>query len=196
MDILIGTSNESKITYIKNLLGENSFTLKSLSDLGIDTIANESGITVLENAKAKAKYYFDLSKTLTISIDSGLEFENIEEKLQPRDKVKRICGVDNPTEEEMLIYYCKFIREHGGRLKGTWYNVFVIYNGKEFYTHTANEDYYFVDKPNDIRINGLPLNSIQIDIKSGKYKSEKKIQTYPFDQEINQFITNTLKEII
>lgn len=109
MDILIGTSNKSRISYIKNLLGEKNFAFRSLSDLGIDKIAQESGNTVLENAKLKAKYYYDLSKTITISIDAGLEFENINEEFQPRDKVKRICGADNPTEEEMLKYYCKFI---------------------------------------------------------------------------------------
>ena len=70
-DIIIASHNEGKVSEIKDLLKNYDLRTLSSSDLGIDE-PEENGLSFEENALIKASTTSMLSKTVSISDDSGL----------------------------------------------------------------------------------------------------------------------------
>ena len=70
-DIIIASHNEGKVSEIKDLLKNYDLKILSSSDLGIDE-PEENGSSFEENALIKASVTSTLSKTVSISDDSGL----------------------------------------------------------------------------------------------------------------------------
>ena len=70
-DIIIASHNEGKVSEIKDLLKNYDLRTLSSSDLGIDE-PEENGSSFEENALIKASVTSTLSKTVSISDDSGL----------------------------------------------------------------------------------------------------------------------------
>ena len=73
--LLIATHNRDKLKELSFLLGGVPFELVSLSDVGIELDADETGDTLEENATLKAETYARLSGLPTLADDSGLEVE-------------------------------------------------------------------------------------------------------------------------
>ncbi|MCH9038633.1 MAG: RdgB/HAM1 family non-canonical purine NTP pyrophosphatase [Chloroflexi bacterium] len=73
--LLIATHNRGKLKELSFLLGGVPFELVSLSDVGIELDADETGDTLEENATLKAETYARLSGLPTLADDSGLEVE-------------------------------------------------------------------------------------------------------------------------
>jgi XTP/dITP diphosphohydrolase len=73
---LVATRNEHKLEEIRDLLGDLSIEVQSLTDAGVPRHPDEDSIEVFssfeENALAKARYYRSRSKLPTIADDSGL----------------------------------------------------------------------------------------------------------------------------
>tara|TARA_B100000161_G_scaffold193761_1_gene140720 strand:- start:25376 stop:25984 length:609 start_codon:yes stop_codon:yes gene_type:complete len=70
-DIIIASHNEGKVSEIRDLLKNYDLKILSSSDLGIDE-PEENGSSFEENALIKASVTSTLSKTVSISDDSGL----------------------------------------------------------------------------------------------------------------------------
>ena len=77
--ILIGTHNKGKFKEISDLLPKKVEKI-SPNDLGIDS-PKEDGKTFLENSEIKANFFCEKSKLLTLSDDSGLEIECLNNEL-------------------------------------------------------------------------------------------------------------------
>ena len=73
--LLIATHNAGKLRELAEILGGIPYRLLSLSDVGIDTDVEETGLTFEENATLKAETYRDLSGLPTLADDSGLEVD-------------------------------------------------------------------------------------------------------------------------
>ena len=71
--ILIGTHNKGKYKEISDLLPRNVVKISPLS-LGIES-PEETGKTFSENSLLKAKFFYEKSNIVTLSDDSGLEVE-------------------------------------------------------------------------------------------------------------------------
>ena len=71
--ILIGTHNKGKFKEISDLLPKKVEKV-SPNDLGLES-PKENGKTFLENSELKANFFCERSKLLTLSDDSGLEIE-------------------------------------------------------------------------------------------------------------------------
>lgn len=71
MQLNIATNNEHKLEELRFLLPE--YTILGLKDLGIDAEIDENGNTLEDNALIKAKYLYNLTKTMSIGEDTGLE---------------------------------------------------------------------------------------------------------------------------
>ena len=71
--ILIGTHNKGKFKEISDLLPRNVVKISPLS-LGIES-PEETGKTFSENSLLKAKFFYEKSNLVTLSDDSGLEVE-------------------------------------------------------------------------------------------------------------------------
>ncbi|MFA6466506.1 MAG: RdgB/HAM1 family non-canonical purine NTP pyrophosphatase [Patescibacteria group bacterium] len=74
--LLIATHNQGKFKESQVKLSKDlGIEIVSLADLGIIEDYKETGQTYEENAMAKAKFYYNLSKIPTMADDSGLSVE-------------------------------------------------------------------------------------------------------------------------
>ena len=97
--ILIGTHNKGKFKEISDLLPRNVVKISPLS-LGIES-PEETGKTFSENSLLKAKYFFEKSNIVTLSDDSGLEVEclNNEPGIYSSRWADEFGGFDNAMTE-------------------------------------------------------------------------------------------------
>jgi len=73
--LLLGTNNSAKVREYKALLQNLPFELVTLAEQGITTVVDETGESLEENAKLKAKALAEQSQLLTLADDSGLEVD-------------------------------------------------------------------------------------------------------------------------
>jgi len=73
--LLIATTNPAKLAEYRLLLRGLELDLVSLADAGISDVPEESGATFEENARIKARFYFERAHTATLADDGGLEID-------------------------------------------------------------------------------------------------------------------------
>lgn len=173
MELLYGTWNEGKLLFMKRSLEPLGITLKGLKDMGRSVPkAEETGSTPLENARIKARTYYEAFQVPVFSCDTGLYLEEIPEELQPGVYVRRIQG-HMCTDEEMTAYYSGLARRFGD-LKGQYRNAICYYrNEQEIY---ESEDrslwglpFLITHRPHPRTQKGFPIDRLAIQIASGKY---------------------------
>lgn len=134
---------------------------------------SEDGNSPLENARLKALAYYNAFQIPVFSCDSGLYFDNVPDEVQPGVYVRNVGG-KCLSDEEMMEYYADLVRKFGN-LTASYKNAicFVIdethiYEAME--PSMESEKFVLTDKPHStIRKKGFPLDSMSIDIKTGKY---------------------------
>ena len=97
--ILIGTHNKGKFKEISGLLPRNVVKISPIS-LGIES-PEETGKTFSENSLLKAKFFYEKSNIVTLSDDSGLEVEclNNEPGIYSSRWADEFGGFDNAMTE-------------------------------------------------------------------------------------------------
>lgn len=73
--LVVATKNKGKITEIKKVLSAIPFDVVAMSDMGINIDVNEDGTTFEENSMKKAKEICQVSNTVVMADDSGLEVD-------------------------------------------------------------------------------------------------------------------------
>lgn len=176
MKVLYGTGNPAKLSAMKRRLEKldiELISLKEIKEQGME-IPNviEDGTTPLENARKKAKVYFEAFRMPVFSCDSGLFFDNVPEEIQPSVHVRTING-KSLTDEEMIAYYSSLAKQYGD-LVARYKNAICLildethrYEAMEQSMESAK--FIITDKPHSIVKKGFPLDSLSIDIKTGKY---------------------------
>lgn len=102
MNVLYETTNSAKVETISHYVQGLGIEIIGLKDVNRPiSLIVESGKSPFENAKLKAKAYYDAFKMTVFSCDSGLFFENIAESFQPGTHVRRINGQEL-NDEEMI----------------------------------------------------------------------------------------------
>lgn len=86
--LVVASNNAGKIAEFRNLLGDHADVL-SMIDLGIES-PEETGSTFEENAELKARFIHDMSGSVTIADDSGLEVDALNG--QPGVRSARYAG--------------------------------------------------------------------------------------------------------
>ena len=190
-EVLFATTNPAKVKSYKEELKKIGIELKTIKDLDINIDVEENGKNAIENACIKAKAYYNVAKMPTIGMDNNLFIEELPEEKQPGTYVRRING-KYLTDDEMIEYYTKLVKEYGGRLTAKWVYGMAIYNGKEEKTYTWSKDhFYFIDKPSKKRNTGYPLDSITIVPEFNKYLVELT------EKEKNEYKKkNNIKEVV
>lgn len=174
MKLLYGTTNNGKLQAMKNALKDFKIELIGLNDLdGELPKINEDGETPLQNAEIKARTYFEAFGIPVFSCDSGLYFEELTEEEQPGLHVRRVDGKEL-TDEEMIEYYSALAERHGGKITGRYRNaIYFILDETNHYSSMdmsiATEPFVLVTKPHTKRVKGFPLDSLSVDIATGKY---------------------------
>lgn len=177
MKLLYGTCNPAKLSAMKSRLEGLDIELIGLNELravgkSIPEVT-EDGNSPLENARLKALAYYNAFQIPVFSCDSGLYFDNVPDEVQPGVHVRNVGG-KCLSDEEMMEYYADLVRKFGN-LTASYKNAicFVIdethiYEAME--PSMESEKFVLTDKPHStIRKKGFPLDSMSIDIKTGKY---------------------------
>jgi len=174
-EILMATNNPHKTERFKYYLNELGLTIVSYADIKKKVEVIEDGKTPEENALKKAKAGHDATGMTTFGVDYWFFIEGIPDEIQPGPYVRRIFtgkkgARKEATDEEMLDYYTKLIADLGGKTKGLWRSaIAMVTRAGKSYADSSTRDTVLtsVRSPNETR--GEPLNSVQIDPKSGKY---------------------------
>ncbi len=172
--LLYGTGNPAKLEAMQRRLKPLGLELMGLKDMkGEIPVVEENGATPLENAEKKAAAYYRAFRTPVFSCDSGLYIEGLPEEDQPGVHVRTVKG-KYLTDGEMLEYYAGLARRYGD-LKARYRNAVCLVLD-EAHSYSAMEKsmesrpFLIVDRPHSaVRNPGFPLDSLSVDIPTGKY---------------------------
>ncbi len=174
MKILYGTTNPAKLRIIEPIADALNFELIGLNDLNSPLPKiDESGKDPLENARIKARAYYNAFSIPVFSCDSGLYFDGLADEFQPKTHIRRVDG-KVLSDEEMTTYYANLSKAHGGKLIGRYRNaICLIINDDLCFSsmddNLASEPFIISSVPHEKTAKGFPLDRLSIDIKSGKY---------------------------
>lgn len=173
MKLLYGTGNPAKILAMRRRLQVLGIELIGLKDIGMAIPdIREDGNTPLENAEKKARGYYEAFHMPVFSCDSGLYMDELPDDLQPGVHVRRV-GDKYLNDEEMIAYYGGLARQYGN-LTARYRNAicFVkdenhIYRGMD--KSMESEPFLLTSKPHAVFNTGFPLDSLSVDLRTGKY---------------------------
>ena len=184
MKLLYGTTNQAKLTSMQRVTKKIGIEIFGLNDLqNIPEFKNiqlpdidETGKNPLENATIKAKAYYELLHIPVFSCDTGLYFENVNGNEQPGTHIRRVNG-KTLTDEEALEYYSNLANSYGGKLKAKYKNaICLIIDEKNIFSSMDSsleiQPFYLVNKAHPKMIKGFPLDSLSVDIQTGKYYND------------------------
>lgn len=173
MRILYGTGNPAKLASMQKRLSDLGIELIGLKDVAgkVPDIV-EDGTTPLENARKKALGYYRAFGIPVFSCDSGLYLDGVTDEEQPGVHVRTVSG-KYLTDEEMLLHYSSLARKYGN-LTARYRNAICLVLGEgEVYEameeSMASEPFRITAVPHEKRKAGFPLDSLSVDIKTGKY---------------------------
>lgn len=175
MKLLYGTKNNAKISVMEKRLNKLGIELTGLNNLNsVIPDVPEDGSTPLENARQKAEAYYKAFKIPVFSCDSGLYFDNVPENIQPGVHVRTVNG-RRLTDEGMVAYYSRLAHQYGNLTARYKNAICLILDNNHIYEamepSMESRQFIITDKQhkNKIMKKGFPLDSLSIDIKSGKY---------------------------
>lgn len=201
MRVLYGTTNQAKLNSMRRITKRLGIEIIGLKELGLPLPkVEENGQNPLENARIKADAYYKAFGMPVFSCDSGLYFDGLEEELQPGIHTRRVNGKEL-SDEEMIEYYAELARKHGNQLIGRYRNaICFIWDESHVYesmdVSLATESFVLVDMPHENKVPGFPLDSLSVDIKTGKYYYDLEERSVESEMEegFYQFFKDTLKD--
>lgn len=183
MELIYGTGNPAKLNFMRREITGLPIELIGLGQAAErDGIAladvEESGRDPLENARIKARAYYRLFRKPVFSCDSGLYLwdyqtgEMLPEEVQPGIHV-RGRGPRRLTDDELIAHFTGLVRTYGTIL-ARYKNAIclIMEEGRRYESMDESlwgDAFLFTDRPHPKRIEGFPLDSISLDIASGKY---------------------------
>ena len=204
MKLLYGTGNPAKLESMRRRLAGMDFEIMGLKDMEKEAPqVPEDGGTPLENARQKALAYHTFYGIPVFSCDSGLDFEGLPQALQPGVHVRTVNG-RCLTDQEMLEYYSSLARKYGN-LKARYQNAICLVADMEHIYESMDEslasDFFLITAVPHSRIQhkGFPLDSLSVDMKTGKYfydLEEGKIDQVAVEDGFLDFFKNLVDSII
>lgn len=169
--ILFATTNPHKKERFQAYFKPLGLKVLSLADLNIHLKVEEDGKTPEENATKKAMAYYKIAKIPTFAVDYGLYIDKFPPEKQPGLFVRRIYGDSREvTDEEMLTYYICELEKVGGKSGGKWVSAISLVVDGKVYSQSFSGKTMLTSKRSSSAVTiGEPLNSLQIDPRSGKY---------------------------
>jgi len=168
--ILFATTNPHKKERFQAYFRSLGLNVLSFSDLNININIKEEGRTPEENAKIKAMAGFKASKIPTFAVDYGLYIDKFSDDMQPGLNIRRIHKDERAvSDEEMLDHFVRELEKVGGKSKGNWISAIALVTDNKFFSESFSGWSFFTARKSPKMTPGEPLNSIQVDPKSGKY---------------------------
>ena len=199
-ELIIGTKNQAKLNQIKGALSSFNIDITGLpTKIDLPEIIEDKE-TAQENAKKKAMFYSQFLNKVVLSMDNALYIKGLNPNKQPGIHIRRIDKrTDRPSDKELLNYYQKILKPLGNKIHGHWeFAICLAYPNGQFKEITIISPRIFTSQKSEKMIKGYPLESLQIDPKSGKYISEmsKKEQDIFWNKMIGTPLKNFLKDSI
>ena len=174
--MLYGTGNPAKLNAMKKRLSGLGITLVGLKDLGCEIPEGvEDGKTPLENARKKAVAYFEAFRIPVFSCDSGLYIDGVPENEQPGVHVRRVNG-KVLSDEQMIVHYSSLAKKYGNPTARYRNAICFVEDEKHIYEamepSMGSSAFILTSKPYPVMKKGFPLDSLSVDIKTGKYYYE------------------------
>ena len=174
MKLLFGTGNAAKLAAMRRRLEPLDVEIIGLCDLNMnipDVV--EDGKTPLENAEKKASAYFKAFGIPVFSCDSGIYIDGIPDNEQPGVHVRTVNG-KYLSDAEMIEYYSSLARKYGDLTARYKNAICLITDSEHIYSamddSMASEPFIITAKPHSSVVKkGFPLDSLSVDIKTGKY---------------------------
>ena len=207
MKILYGTGNPAKLSAMKRRLEPLGIELIGLQDIkamGLDIPeVEENGTTPLENAHLKATAYYEAFQMPVFSCDSGLYFDNVPEEIQPGVHVRNVNGKEL-SDEEMIAYYGGLAEQYGDLVARYCNAVCLVMDEDHIYEamneNTESKRFLITAKPHQIRKKGFPLDSLSVDMETGKYyydgREENKLDVVAVEDGFWDFFQNFFEKRI
>ena len=200
LKILYGTTNKGKLQAMEKSVRQLDIEIIGLNDLNCKLpLIEECGRTPLENAEIKARAYFEEFHIPVFSCDSGLYFDELTDEEQPGIHVRRVNGKEL-NDDEMIQYYSTLAGKYGGKITGRYRNaIYFILDENHHYLSMdmsiATEPFVLVTKPHVKRVEGFPLDSLSIDIETGKYYYDIEVKdvSTSVDDGVRKFFTEVLQ---
>ena len=179
MQVLLGTTNPSKVERFKKLLSGCAVEFVTLRDLNITEEPQEQGSTPEENARIKAKFYGQYFDAV-ICNDSGLYFDELplSDPRQPGLNIRTPEGKTRLDDEQMITHYSHLIHTLGGRVEAFYLDGMAVYRKGQVFSFMDRQAakasaFGMVDTPSSFRHPGWPLDSLSIRKDTGTYFVEK-----------------------
>lgn len=175
MRLLFGTKNPAKLAAMQRRLAPLQIEIIGLQDMMVQASdMPETGSTPLENARQKAMLYYKTFHMPVFACDTGLYLENVPDHCQPGVHVRTVGGCCL-NDEEMAAYYAGLARQYGnGNLTARYQNaVCLVMDEDHIYEamdpSMESRPFRITDRRHAIRRAGFPLDSLSVDIETGKY---------------------------
>lgn len=173
MKLLYATKNPAKIEAMRRRVSALGITIYGFDELDVELPKiPETGNSPLENAIQKAKAYFEILKVPLFSCDSGLYFDNVPDEIQPGVNVRRVDG-KRLSDAQMQAYYMGLAKEYGDLTARYKNAICLVLDENHIYSamekSMESEPFLMTSKPHPQSNPGFPLDSISIDMKTGKY---------------------------
>ena len=177
-EVLMATGNPHKAERFKHYLTTLGLSVITLADIREKVEVVEDGVTPEENALKKAKAGFEVTGKPSFGVDYWFYINGLSPEKQPGPHVRRIFVGDGgvkkeAADDEMLDYYIKIVEGLGGRTQGLWSSAIALITGTgNFYIDSFSRETILTAKRSPKITKGEPLNSIQIDSRTGKYYTD------------------------
>ena len=181
MKVLIGTTNPMKAKVFAKHMEGHAVEVVTLTDLGIKKHPDEDGKNPMENAMIKAEYYGQFHDPV-ITEDSALYIKELplDDPRQPGLFVRRAPDGHEMTDAEMTEHYAALAHSLGGRVTAYWLDGYAVCkDGKVTGFMEDSEEFcrtyafYLVDTPHPKGHDGWPIDRISVDIKTGRYLTDR-----------------------
>ncbi len=159
---------------VQAILTPMGIAVRSAREIGIELTVEEDGATPQDNARKKALAYVRLAGKPVLSIDNALYLRGLPPEEQPGLHVRRLPGGEKrPSDQALLTYYQALIRRLGEKVEGWWeFALALAQPNGDLIERTVRSPRLFVSHPSPQLLPGYPLESLQIDPKTGRYISE------------------------
>lgn len=173
MQVIYGTGNIAKLDFMRSMLSGTGIEIIGIKEIISELPeVDETGNDPLENAFIKASAYYELLRRPVFSCDSGLYIDKLDKSRQPGVNVRTVNG-KYLSDEEMISYYSGLAEQCGGRCTAQYKNAICLITGNRIIKYMGDDisgDRFIITTiPHKKRKEGFPLDSLSIDIQSGKY---------------------------
>ena len=146
MEILLGTNNPDKVREIRRFLQDLPVKIVTPQDLGLKAEIPETGKTFEENARLKARFWWEKTKKWVLADDSGLEVDILGGA--PGVLSSRYAGEDATYEDnwKKLLKELKNVPLEKRKARFRCVMILVSPEGKEFRVEGKVEG-YIIEEP-------------------------------------------------